>query len=56
MLHARLLSYLDEVAADRLNVAPSAVSRQILAFEQELGTPMFQRTPRKLMLMAAGES
>jgi DNA-binding transcriptional LysR family regulator len=63
MLHARLLTYLDEVArvgsirraAEKLNVAPSAVSRQILAFEQDLGAPIFQRTPRKLLLTAAGE-
>lgn len=63
MLHARLLSYFDEVArsgsirkaAEKLNVAPSAVSRQILAFEEELGTPIFQRTTRKLLLTAAGE-
>ena len=63
MLHGRFLNYLDEVAragsirkaADRLNVAPSAVSRQILAFEEELGTPVFQRTPRRLVLTAAGE-
>lgn len=63
MLHARLLQYLDEVArcgsirraADRLHVVPSAISRQILAYEDELGTPIFQRTPRRLMLTAAGE-
>lgn len=63
MLHARLLTYLDEVArsgsirkaADKLNVAPSAVSRQIIAFEEQLGTPIFQRTPRRLVLTAAGE-
>lgn len=63
MLHARMLSYLDEVArlgsirkaAEKLNVAPSAISRQILAFEEELGTPIFQRTTRRLLLTAAGE-
>lgn len=63
MLHGRLLHYLDEVArvgsirraAARLNVAASAVNRQILALEQELGTPLFHRLPRKLVLTAAGE-
>ena len=45
MLHSRLLRYLDEVsrlgsirkAAVRLNVASSAINRQILALENELG-------------------
>jgi DNA-binding transcriptional LysR family regulator len=63
MLHGRLLNYLDEVArsgsirkaAERMNVAPSAISRQILTFEEELGTPVFQRRPKKLVLTAAGE-
>ena len=63
MLHSRLLSYVDEVArtgsirkaATHLNVAASAISRQILALEIQLGTPLFQRLPRKLVLTAAGE-
>ena len=63
MLHSRLLTYVDEVArtgsirkaASHLNVAASAISRQILALETELGTPIFQRLPRKLILTAAGE-
>ncbi|CAM5770881.1 transcriptional regulator [Labrys miyagiensis] len=63
MLHARLLTYLDEVvragsirkASARLNVASSAINRQILALETQLGTPLFQRLPRKLVLTAAGE-
>ena len=63
MLHSRLLTYVDEVArtgsirkaASHLNVAASAISRQILALETDLGTPIFQRLPRKLMLTAAGE-
>jgi DNA-binding transcriptional LysR family regulator len=63
MLHSRLLNYVDEVArtgsirkaADRLNVAASAISRQILALETQLGTPIFQRLPKKLILTAAGE-
>ena len=63
MLHARMLGYLDEVAragsirkaASRLNVAASAVNQQILALEENLGTPLFMRLPRKLVLTAAGE-
>jgi DNA-binding transcriptional LysR family regulator len=63
MLHSRLLSYVDEVArtgsirkaASHLNVAASAISRQILALETQLGTPLFQRLPKKLILTAAGE-
>jgi DNA-binding transcriptional LysR family regulator len=63
MLHSRLLTYVDEVArtgsirqaASHLNVAASAVSRQILALETQLGTPIFQRLPKKLILTAAGE-
>jgi DNA-binding transcriptional LysR family regulator len=63
MLHSRLLKYLDEVArlgsirkaASRLNVASSAISRQILALENELGAPLFERMPRRLRLTATGE-
>ncbi len=58
-----MLRHLDEVArcgsirraAARLNVASSAVNRQILSLEQELGAPLFERMPRKLRLTAAGE-
>src|SRR5579862_8524095 len=60
MLHSRLLRYLDEVsrlgsirkAAVRLNVASSAINRQILALENELGAPIFERMPRRLRLTA----
>jgi len=63
MLHSRKLQYIDEIvrcgsirkAAARLNVASSAVNRQILALEQELGAPIFERLPRGLRLTAAGE-
>jgi DNA-binding transcriptional LysR family regulator len=63
MLHSRLLTYVDEVArtgsirkaAGHLNVAASAISRQILALEIQLGTPLFHRLPKKLVLTAAGE-
>lgn len=63
MLHSRLLRYLDEVvrsgsirrAADKLNVASSSINRQIIELEAELGTPLFERLPRRLRLTAAGE-
>lgn len=63
MLHSRMLRYLDEVAragsirkaADRLNVASSAINRQILALEAELGTPIFERLRKRLRLTATGE-
>jgi DNA-binding transcriptional LysR family regulator len=63
MLHSRLLKYLDEVsrlgsirkAAARLNVASSAINRQILALETELGAPIFERMPRRLRLTSTGE-
>ena len=63
MLHSRKLLYVDEIArcgsirkaAARLNVASSAVNRQILALEEEIGAPIFERLPRGLRLTAAGE-
>jgi DNA-binding transcriptional LysR family regulator len=63
VLHSRLLRYLDEVArvgsirkaAARLNVASSAINRQILALESEIGAPIFERMPRRLRLTATGE-
>lgn len=42
-------------AAEALNVAPSAISRQIAKLEQELGAPLFERLPRGLQLTSAGE-
>jgi DNA-binding transcriptional LysR family regulator len=63
MLHSRLLKYLDEVsrlgsirkAAGQLNIASSAINRQILALESELGAPIFERMPRRLRLTSTGE-
>jgi DNA-binding transcriptional LysR family regulator len=63
MLHSRMLRYLDEVArsgsirkaASRLNVASSAINRQIIALEQELGAKLFDRLGRQLRLTASGE-
>lgn len=63
MLHGRLLRYLDEVArsgsirkaSTRLNVAASAINRQVLSLEQELGSPIFERMPGGLRLTGTGE-
>lgn len=62
-IHAASLVYFDAVrragsireAARRLNVASSAVNRQILALEAELETPLFKRLPNGLRLTSAGE-
>jgi DNA-binding transcriptional LysR family regulator len=51
-MHARVLRYLDEVvrrgsirrAAEHLHVAPTAINRQILELEAELGAPLFDRS------------
>ncbi|MCS0497297.1 LysR family transcriptional regulator [Ancylobacter sp. MQZ15Z-1] len=63
MLHSRLIRYIDEVAragsirqaAEKLNVASTAINRQIIAFEEELGLPIFERLPRGVRLTTAGE-
>lgn len=63
MIPSRMLRYLDEIvrlgsirqAAEKTNVAASAINRQLLDLEAELGTPLFHRLPRGLRLTAAGE-
>lgn len=42
-------------AAERLHVAQPPVSRQIRALEDELGTPLFARTPRGMTLLPSGQ-
>jgi DNA-binding transcriptional LysR family regulator len=42
-------------AATALNVASSALNRQILQLEAEIGTPLFERLPRGVRPTAAGE-
>lgn len=42
-------------AADELNVSASAIARQILNVEAEIGAPLFERLPSGLRLTAAGE-
>ncbi|MBM7062881.1 LysR family transcriptional regulator [Pseudomonas sp. UL073] len=62
-IHSPAIHYFDMVrrchsireAARRLNVASSAVNRQILKLEDEIGAPLFDRLPGGLRLTAAGE-
>lgn len=42
-------------AAEQLHVAASAVSRQISKLEESLGTPLFERKSRGMLLNASGE-
>jgi len=59
----RLLTYVDAVArhgsirkaAAALNVASSALNRQILDLELDLGSTLFERLPRGVRATAAGE-
>lgn len=62
-IHAPAIYYFDMVrrchsireAARRLNVASSAVNRQILKLEDEMGSALFERLPGGLRVTAAGE-
>ena len=62
-MHAAALPYFREVArlgsvrraAAKLNVAASALNRQILKLEDEFGTRLFDRLPTGMRLTAAGE-
>lgn len=59
----RALHYIDAVAragsvrkaAARLNVAASAVNRQLIELEEEFGVALFERRPRGMRATAAGE-
>lgn len=53
MLVARLGSI--RQAALSLNVAPSSISRTIKQLEEDLDTPLFERTKQRLKLTSAGE-
>jgi DNA-binding transcriptional LysR family regulator len=58
-----LVRYFEEVAeqgsirraAERMHIAPSAVTRQIAKFEEMLGMPLLERLPRGVRLTSAGE-
>ena len=58
-----VLRYVDQVArsgsiqgaAKELHVAASAVNRQVLALERELGVPLFERMPRGMRLTPPGD-
>jgi DNA-binding transcriptional LysR family regulator len=60
----RALTYVDAVArygsirkaADALNVASSALNRQILDLEADLGSPLFERLSRGVRVTSAGEA
>ncbi len=62
-MHAAVLRYFDKIAesgsirmaADALHVAPSAITRQILNLEAELGCRLFERLPTGMRLTPAGE-
>ena len=42
-------------ASERLHVAASAISRQIMIFEEDAGIPLFERHSRGMVVTAAGE-
>lgn len=42
-------------AAELLNIAPSAINRQIIKLEEQLTAPLFERSSKGLKLTAAGE-
>jgi DNA-binding transcriptional LysR family regulator len=42
-------------ASERVSIAQPALSQQIMALEEELGTPLFIREKRKVLLTPAGE-
>lgn len=62
-LHPRVLRYLSAVAqtgsiqaaAREVAISASAIDRQLLALEAELGVPLFEREPRGMRMTAAGE-
>ena len=63
MRHLTHLRYIDVVAKERsirkasekLNITSTALNRRILALEEEVGTPLFERLPSGVRLNTAGE-
>ncbi|MCS6767021.1 MAG: LysR family transcriptional regulator [Candidatus Protistobacter heckmanni] len=62
-IHARALKYFDAIrrcgsireARRQLHVAASAVTRQLINLEEEVGSPLFERLPGGLRLTEVGE-
>lgn len=63
MRHMQIYRYIAEVArrgsirgaAEVLYITPSALTRKVQDFEEELGSPIFERLPLGMRLNAAGE-
>lgn len=63
MRHIRLYRAIDEIARRRsirtaahvLSISPSALNRQLLGLEEDLGVDLFERLPRGVRLSTAGE-
>jgi len=63
MRHLQIYRFIAEVArigsirqaADHLHITPSALTRRIQDFEEELGTPVFERLPQGMRLNEAGD-
>jgi DNA-binding transcriptional LysR family regulator len=63
MRHITTLRYVDAVAragsirkaAEELSITSTALNRRILAIEEDLGVPVFERLPRGVRLNSAGE-
>lgn len=61
MRHLTTLLYIDAVAragsirkaADSLSITSTALNRRLLAIEEDLGVPIFERLPRGVRLNAA---
>ncbi|NEK19006.1 LysR family transcriptional regulator [Rhizobium leguminosarum] len=63
LLFSRFALYADEIAklgsvrkaAEKLNVSASAIDKQLIHAEEELGVLLFERLPRGMRLTSAGE-
>lgn len=64
MINTRVRRFLDGVvkpgsirkAGEKLGIAPSSINRQIIALEEDLGSALFERLPRKMRPTAACEA
>ena len=64
MRHLTHLNYIDVVAKEKsirkaadekLSITSTALNRRIIALEEEIGTPLFERLPTGVRLNTAGE-